>query len=234
VYTFQVKIVSTDELFKSAAYLTEAFTGVQLPSAPTAASTATIHPARDDAHTCVPEFRNPWDDTDIPCFTNDKAHTSHPLAHSQPTQVSSNRKSAGSRVEIETLPAFNLAFNTPVPFFEWLEDGGLDALGGSGIGAGCLPPGNGDDGVHSQTGHARKKSTLSMQSGRELRKSFRLERFSQEMTGTSGWEAPGAILSGMFPFVLRLCLRSGLRGYRISDIRDLQASTGFPSREVRR
>ncbi|KAJ8597167.1 S-adenosyl-L-methionine-dependent methyltransferase, partial [Rhizopogon salebrosus TDB-379] len=57
----------------------------------------------------------------------------------------------GSGVEIETLPAFNLAFNTAVPFFE------------------C---------------------------GRELHKSFRLERFSQAMTGTSGWEAPGAILSG--------------------------------------
>ncbi|KAG2127306.1 S-adenosyl-L-methionine-dependent methyltransferase, partial [Suillus bovinus] len=76
----------TDELFKSAAYLTEAFTGVQLPLAP-----------------------------------------------------------PGS-----PLPAFNLAFNTPVPFFE------------------C---------------------------GREPGKSFRLERFSQAMIGTSGWEAPGAILT---------------------------------------
>ncbi|KAG1769394.1 S-adenosyl-L-methionine-dependent methyltransferase, partial [Suillus occidentalis] len=72
----------TDELFKSAAYLTEAFTGVQLPLAP--------------------------------------------------------------------LGTFNLAFNTPVPFFE------------------C---------------------------GREPGKSFRLERFSQAMIGTSGWEAPGAILT---------------------------------------
>ncbi|KAG2343502.1 S-adenosyl-L-methionine-dependent methyltransferase, partial [Suillus weaverae] len=72
----------TDELFKSAAYLTEAFTGVQLPLAPPG--------------------------------------------------------------------AFNLAFNTPVPFFE------------------C---------------------------GREPGKSFRLERFSQAMIGTSGWESPGAILT---------------------------------------
>ncbi|KAG1730958.1 S-adenosyl-L-methionine-dependent methyltransferase, partial [Suillus paluster] len=79
----------TDELFKSAAYLTEAFTGVQLPLAP-------------------------------------------PGSAATP------------------LPAFNLAFNTPVPFFD----------------------------------------------GREPRKSFRLERFSQAMTGTSGWEAPGAILTG--------------------------------------
>ncbi|KAG2117497.1 S-adenosyl-L-methionine-dependent methyltransferase, partial [Suillus cothurnatus] len=76
----------TDELFKSAAYLTEAFTG-----------------------------------------------------------------SAGSGLDPEPLPAFNLAFNTPVPFFE------------------C---------------------------GREPGKSFRLERFSQAMIGTSGWEAPGAILTG--------------------------------------
>ncbi|KAJ8582548.1 S-adenosyl-L-methionine-dependent methyltransferase [Rhizopogon salebrosus TDB-379] len=68
----------------------------------------------------------------------------------RPIQASSDRKGAES---VETLPAFNLAFNTPVPFFEWLEDGGLDAA----------------------------------------------------MTGTSGWEAPGAILSGMFPFMLRLC-----------------------------
>jgi hypothetical protein len=209
VYTPKVKILSTDELFKSAAYLTETFTGVQLPSAPTSTSAATIPPARDDAHTRVPEFRNPRDDTHIPCFTHDNTHTSHPLAHPQHIQVSLDRKRAESGVEIETLPAFNLAFNTPVPFFEWLEDGGLDALGGSGIGAGCLPPEDGDDGVHSQTGHARKQSTLSTRSGRELHKSFRLERFSQAMTGTSGWEAPGAILSGTFPsfpFVLGLCL----------------------------
>ncbi|KAG2033087.1 S-adenosyl-L-methionine-dependent methyltransferase, partial [Suillus americanus] len=72
----------TDELFKSAAYLTEAFTGVQLPLAPPG--------------------------------------------------------------------TFNLAFNTPVPFFD----------------------------------------------GREPGKSFRLERFSQAMIGTNGWEAPGAILTG--------------------------------------
>ncbi|KAG2111832.1 S-adenosyl-L-methionine-dependent methyltransferase, partial [Suillus clintonianus] len=80
----------TDELFKSAAYLTEAFTGT-------------------------------------------------------------DRRSAGSGPDPEPLPAFNLAFNTPVPFFE------------------C---------------------------GRELHKSFRLERFSQAMIGTSGWEASGAILTG--------------------------------------
>ncbi|KAJ8582554.1 hypothetical protein M405DRAFT_559413 [Rhizopogon salebrosus TDB-379] len=47
----------TEELFKSAAYLTEAFTGVQLPAAPAATSTPTIPPARDGAHTRVPEFR---------------------------------------------------------------------------------------------------------------------------------------------------------------------------------
>ncbi|KAG1817812.1 S-adenosyl-L-methionine-dependent methyltransferase, partial [Suillus variegatus] len=38
-------------------------------------------------------------------------------------------------------------------------------------------------------------STLSACSGREPGKSFRLERFSQAMIGTSGWEAPGAILT---------------------------------------
>jgi hypothetical protein len=204
VYTSKVKVLSTDELFKSAAYLTEAFTGVQLPSAPALTRAATIPPARDEAHACIPEFRNPWDDTHISCFINDNAHTSHPL-DPQPTQVSSDRKSTESGVEIETLPAFNLAFNTPAPFFEWLEDGGLDALGGSGVGAGCLPPVDRDDDVRSRTGHVRKQSTLSTQSGRELRKSFRLERFSQAMTGTSGWEAPGAILSGMFPFIHSAC-----------------------------
>jgi hypothetical protein len=162
-----LKVLSTDELFKSAAYLTEAFTGVQLPPALAVISTPTITPARDGAHTCVPEFRNPWDDTHTPCFTHDNVHTSSPLAHLQPTQASSDRNGAESRVEIETLPAFNLAFNIPVPFFEWLEDGGLDALGGSGIGAGCLPPVDGDDDVLSRTEHARKKSTLSTRSGRE-------------------------------------------------------------------
>ncbi|KIJ64089.1 hypothetical protein HYDPIDRAFT_91366, partial [Hydnomerulius pinastri MD-312] len=75
--------LTTDELFKSAAYLTEAFTGVQLPAS----------------------------------------------------------------------SAFNLAFQTAAPFFDWLEDAA------------------------------------------DQPKSFRLERFSKAMTGTSGWEAPGAILS---------------------------------------
>jgi hypothetical protein len=71
-----------------------------------------------------------------------------------------------------------------------------------------------------------------MWSGRELRKSFRLELFSQAMTGTGGWDAPGTILSGMFLYVLRFCLGSGLHGYMIVNIRDLQASTGFLSHEV--
>jgi hypothetical protein len=73
-----------------------------------------------------------------------------------------------------------------------------------------------------------------MWSGPELRKSFRLELFSQAMTGMGGWEASGAILSGMFLSVLRFCLGSGLHGYMIINIRDLQASNGFLSREVRR
>ncbi|OAX34859.1 hypothetical protein K503DRAFT_803247 [Rhizopogon vinicolor AM-OR11-026] len=167
----------TDELFKSAAYLTEAFTGVQLPSAPHAppGSAATMPPDGDDTHT--------------------SGHLKQP----QPIHVESDGRSAKGNVMVETLPAFNLAFNTPVPFFEWLEDGGLDALGGSGIGAGSWDiesAGNEDGTKQGQAGHVRNKSTLSTRSGRELRKSFRLERFSQAMTGTSGWEAPRAILSG--------------------------------------
>jgi hypothetical protein len=45
----------------------------------------------------------------------------------------------------------------------------------------------------NDTGHVSNTSTPSARSGRELRKSFSLERFSQSMTGTSGLEAPGAI-----------------------------------------
>jgi hypothetical protein len=189
-------------LFKSAAYLTEAFTGAQLPSTPavTPESAARDPPGSYDAHISV---LNKEDDTHIPGpFSADNdVHTSAPLTEPQPIRVElGGRITEKPGVELDTLPAFNLAFNTPVPFFEWLEDGGLDALGGSGIGAGHFPHGDADDGVHNKFGHVRNKSTLSTRSGRELRKSFRLERFSQAMTGTSGWEAPGAILSGMFPF----------------------------------
>ena len=192
---------STDELFKSAAYLTEAFTGAQLPSTPavTPGSAARDPPGSYDAHISA---LNKEDDTHIPgpCSTDSDVHTSAPLTEPQPIRVElGGRITEKSGGELDTLPAFNLAFKTPVPFFEWLEDGGLDALGGSGIGAGHFPHGDADEGVHNQFGHVRNKSTLSTRSGRELRKSFRLERFSQAMTGTSGWEAPGAILSCMFP-----------------------------------
>ncbi|KAH7923064.1 S-adenosyl-L-methionine-dependent methyltransferase, partial [Leucogyrophana mollusca] len=105
----------TDELFKSAAYLTEAFVGVQLPSSstctsPSCAATATATPAPI-----------PATDALLPATDADP----------------------------DPLPAFNIAFQTASPYFEWLEDGGRDARGGDGA-----------------------------------------------MTGTSGWEAPGAILSG--------------------------------------
>lgn len=125
-----------------------------------------------------------------------------PLSSNVGLGTESDRRSAGSGLDPEPLPAFNLAFNTPVPFFEWLEDGGLDALGRNGGGAGCLPArvvGNivsaEDEGAQPHTGHVRNISTSSARSGREPGKSFRLERFSQAMIGTSGWEAPGAILT---------------------------------------
>lgn len=199
VYIPKAKVLSTDELFKSAAYLTEAFTGVQLPStAVVPGSTAAGHLNGDDAYTSV---QNRWDDAYISCFPDDNSHTYGVLTPLQPIQAKlDGRIAEDSVVEVETLPAFNLAFNTPVPFFEWLENGGLDALGGSGIGAGrrdSEPAGVNQD----HFGHVRNMSTLSMRSGHEQHKSFRLERFSQAMTGTSGWEANGAILSGMFPFL---------------------------------
>lgn len=138
-----------------------------------------------------------------------------PLSSNVGLGTESDRRSAGSGLDPEPLPAFNLAFNTPVPFFEWLEDGGLDALGRNGGGAGCLPArvvGNivsaEDEGAQPHTGHVRNISTLSACSGREPGKSFRLERFSQAMIGTSGWEAPGAILTGMSLFILPVRLWS--------------------------
>ncbi|KAG2068138.1 hypothetical protein BDR04DRAFT_791799 [Suillus decipiens] len=114
--------------------------------------------------------------------------------------ITESGRNAGWRLDSEHLPAFNLAFNTPAPFFEWLEDGGLDTLGGNGAGAGCLPAGAVGNivstGAETRTEHVRNSSTLSTQSGSEPSKSFRLERFSQAMIGTSGWESPGAILTG--------------------------------------
>jgi hypothetical protein len=357
VYISKLKIHSTDELFKSAAYLTEAFTGVQLPLAPPGSAPA--RPGDDDeAHISALGTQNTGDSPHIFGFPANKAHICSPLAQPQPlraqsfvsvhsehptttsstqthrnlleaapvihalspvaestmsprlwdaampapiagppldlgsgllspkrnttphTETSSIRTipklpppaphpsplhntiysksdvpntpsallvkcasvvstltlastnsaivsegrppgsnvglgaesdtgSARSGLDPEPLPAFNLAFNTPVPFFEWLENGGLDALAGNGGGAGCLPAGAvgnivsaEDRGAQTHTGHARNLSTLSAQSGREPGKSFRLERFSQAMIGTSGWEAPGAILTGMLQFHL--------------------------------
>ncbi|KAF9235949.1 hypothetical protein BU15DRAFT_50734, partial [Melanogaster broomeanus] len=122
----------TDELFKSAAYLTEAVTGVQFP----------------------PEIK----------------------------------------AEQDTLSAFNLAFRTTVPYFDWLENGGKDPIGGTGRGA-CA------------SGTTTMGGNLTIHNGTRLPvqcdaskptppKSFRLERFSKAMTGTTGWERPGAILGG--------------------------------------
>lgn len=349
-------MLSTDELFKSAAYLTEAFTGVQLPLAPLG-SAPTMAADGNEAHTSAFSTPNIGDDAHISGFPDNKAHIRSPVVqpqplrvqsstsvHSDPTTTSStqthrhfpeaatvtyalspveesprlwdatmpapiagppldlgagflspkrnttphtetssirttlklspsaphpsplhntiysnsevptassallikcasvvstltlastnsvvsegmppsnnvglgaesDRRSAGSGLGPEPLPAFNLAFNTPVPFFEWLENGGLDALGGNGGGTGCLLTGAvpnivsaEDESAQTRTGHMRNLSTLSAQSGREPGKSFRLERFSQAMIGTSGWEAPGAILTSMLLFPLPVCL----------------------------
>ncbi|KAG2344894.1 hypothetical protein BDR05DRAFT_998898 [Suillus weaverae] len=85
-----------------------------------------------------------------------------------------DRRSTGLGLDPEPLLAFNLAFNTPVPFFKWLEDGGLDTLSGNSSGAGCFPTGvvgnimsAEDHGAQTHSGHVRNMSMLSMQSGCE-------------------------------------------------------------------
>jgi len=208
VYIPKAKVLSTDELFKSAAYLTEAFTGVQLPSIPVASGSAATVPSHGDhMHTPIASVRT---DAHTSYFSDNDVYESGLLTPPETIRAKLNgTKSERLVTEVETLPAFNLAFNTPEPFFEWLENGGLDALGGSGVGAGrqdAEPAGGKGAPDQDHVGHARN---MSMPGSCELHKSFRLERFSQAMTGTSGWEANGAILSSMFLFLViysRVCV----------------------------
>ncbi|EIW79552.1 hypothetical protein CONPUDRAFT_166305 [Coniophora puteana RWD-64-598 SS2] len=83
--------------------------------------------------------------------------------------------------------AFNVALQTHSPYFEWLEAGGLDITGGDGCGAsaGVRDAANDRASFHTGTGSAKDVT------------SYRLDRFSRGMTGTSGWEAPGAILNAL-------------------------------------
>ncbi|KAF8443678.1 hypothetical protein L210DRAFT_3502471 [Boletus edulis BED1] len=235
----------TDEIFKSAAYLTEAFTGVQLPTLASASNSscpadphfsgATTIPSTssfvmNDPVTCVPATRSSSIRTHIVYPENENVEPhSHSLPSTEPlendvsyplkdapipshplgtepstpptpgrshveglTQTEGERVRLGPVVKPEKLPAFNLAFRTQAPFFEWLENGGEDPLGGTGRGA-C---------IHTLT------KTRNVQAGDVRlavpndvfncapRKSFRLERFSKAMTGTTLWEAPKAILNG--------------------------------------
>ena len=241
--TIPFLITSTDELFKSAAYLTEAFTGVQLPiastpnptfsanaiscgtttirstssfvindpapSAPiTRSSSALTHivypedegvqpPSRSLPSTEPLENDSPLKDVPI---------TSQPLATepSMPllrlslveasTQMEQERLRSRDAAKPEKLPAFNLALCTNAPFFDWLENGGEDQLGGTGQGA-CIRTLTGAGSVRHGDLQLEVPSNAP---NRVPRKSFRLERFSRAMIGTTEWEVPKAILSGKF------------------------------------
>ncbi|KIK97901.1 hypothetical protein PAXRUDRAFT_9890 [Paxillus rubicundulus Ve08.2h10] len=251
----------TDELFKSAAYLTEAFTGVQLPvpqslgsaSRPTSPLTSsnsfaqrTMTPLTDNHAAGASNYHNlstrsssalthvictndederlrtpsrlalskeSFEDINSRCPLPNKArdrylplastplspHLPPPPPHSMPVEESTARlaKEGGAseaQGERDTLPAFNLAFRTTASFFDWLESGSKDPIEGTGRGAGA-------------SATTREFSDLMEHNATQLpihgdgpesesQKPFRLERFSKAMTGTSGWEAPGAILSG--------------------------------------
>ncbi|KAF9218485.1 hypothetical protein BS17DRAFT_791302 [Gyrodon lividus] len=253
----------TDELFKSAAYLTEAFTGVQLPvskslglaaSLPIPSlpqdrllfqSTTTSVYAAGASGSHDPSTRSSSILTHI-VHTNDEngglqlpsrlalsSETSqditsrHPLAsgpssphlpppppHPTPVEEHATRlgKEGGepeAQHQKDTLPAFNLAFHTASPFFDWLENGGRDPIGGTGRGA-CASAtikGGNDLTIRDDVqlpAHCDVPECVPP-------KSFRLERFSKAMTGTSRWEGPGAILSG-FDW------RSLLKGSTIVDV----------------
>lgn len=115
-------------------------------------------------------------------------HAPHPVEASTPT--ASQCCAATLKCERHTIPAFNLAFHTTAPYFEWLENGGIDLLGKTGVGAG--PP---------QPTILLEQSAQAPSLQGQITKSFRLERFSEAMTGTCGWEAPGAIFSGWYQVV---------------------------------
>ena len=230
---------SADELFKSAAYLTEAFTGVQLP---TLASTSdTTFPANTvlSGKSTIPSTSGYVINDPTPCASTKRSSSVlthivypeddnvHPLPHSLPTKeslerVGSRSPPTGSSIPSQLHPppflspieaseqagenclqsrnttrpekllAFNLAFHTGTPYFEWLENGGEDLLGGTGQGARiCIP---------TKKGSIMPSDVLLVVPRNEPKcapgKPFRLQRFSKAMTGTTGWEAPKAILSG--------------------------------------
>lgn len=110
------------------------------------------------------------------------------------TQVEEMCLRSGDTIKPGKLLAFNLAFHTNRPFFEWLENGGEDPLGGTGQGARICTP--------TRTGSIMCSDLQPAAPGNELNrvpgKSFRLQRFSKAMMGTTGWEAPKAILGGKF------------------------------------
>lgn len=237
-------IISTDELFKSAAYLTEAFTGVQLPtlastpnpSFPTGtvlSGTATIpstssHSMNDPA-LCAPTTRSSSVLTNIVYPENEDVQlpsrslpSTEPQEddslHSLPTCVPTPSKplvagpsapprlspaEASTRMEKdcshsadpakpEKLLAFNLAFRTQAPLFEWLENGGEDPLGGTGEPASTRTPTR----VGSMTRGDAQLAVPNNASDCVPQRSFRFGRFSKAMMATTGWEAPKAILAG--------------------------------------
>ena len=227
-------ITSTDELFKSAAYLTEAFTGVQLPtlsptpnspfpadaiSSRTNAIPSTSSFVINDPAPCAPTTRSSSALTHIVYPEDEGVHPpSHAVPSTEPlesdfppkdipissqplaaepsaplprlnlveasTQTEQGRLNPGDAAQPEKIPAFNLALRTTAPFFDWLENGGEDQLGGTGQGA-CI-----------RTGSVKHGDMRAASRNAVPGKSFRLERFSRAMIGTTEWEAPKAILSG--------------------------------------
>jgi hypothetical protein len=140
---------------KSATHLNDASTAVQL-ELPTAG-------------VFLRQSRN----VHLPYILDNSAHTWRSRSHAE----------AGT-IHL-TLLAPNPAVNTPMPSPEWLEDGELDVLGGSDIGAGRL-----DTGVTGKGGgcriniklHTRNRCMPSTYIDCELCKSSRLERISHAMT----------------------------------------------------
>ena len=230
---------STDELFKSAAYLTEAFTGVQpqtLASAPTLSRnadadlpgtitslamndpvpcTSTTRSSSILTHIVYPEddgvqppsrfllSTEPPEEDSMRTFPKGVSSSSQPPA-TAPSAPPPDRSMIEASMQMEKerprpedaksekVPAFNLAFRTHAPYFDWLDDGGKDPLGGTGQGACVRTPMRTESmrcgGVQPAVPNGVPNCVPS--------KSFRFDRFSKAMVGTTLWEAPKAILSG--------------------------------------
>lgn len=136
------------------------------------------------------------------------AEPSVPPARLSPVEASIQMEKdclhSGDTAKPEKLLGFNLAFRTHAPLFEWLENGGEDPLGGTGLAASIRTPAKMGGVIRGDVQLAVPNNAPSCMPP----KSFRLERFSKAMMATAGWEAPKAILGGKFLMLISCVIDS--------------------------